>query len=241
MRGSVLIGVEMGAAPELSLENLIVYEDGDSRRDGALNMALDELLLERADRPWLRWYGWDRPTISVGYFTPPDAVGASEGHWVRRWTGGGLVRHGGAGDRTFALGIPRSLDASRWRAGRSYRWIHGALVETLAMLGVDCRLSHVGDTAGGASCFDSPVAADVVTPQGAKLAGGAQRRARSGLLHQGSIQTAPVADEIELEFARRLASRVERQPLPAGALEEAEALAEAKYRSAEWRSGLRRG
>ena len=47
----------------------LLWQDGD--RHPALNMSIDELLLERSEilggRILLRIYGWDRPSISIGY------------------------------------------------------------------------------------------------------------------------------------------------------------------------------
>ena len=37
-------------------------------RTGALNMAIDELLLQTAQVPILRFYRWTEPSISFGYF-----------------------------------------------------------------------------------------------------------------------------------------------------------------------------
>jgi len=42
---------------------------------GAMNMAVDEAILRsvaRGGTPTLRFYGWDPPAISVGYFKTPS-------------------------------------------------------------------------------------------------------------------------------------------------------------------------
>ncbi len=48
-------------------ERLDVYRD-DVRVSAALNMAIDEALLETATIPAIRFYGWARPSVSFGYF-----------------------------------------------------------------------------------------------------------------------------------------------------------------------------
>ena len=42
--------------------------------DAALNMAIDEALLQTASLPLLRVYRWSRPAVSVGYFGRFDAA-----------------------------------------------------------------------------------------------------------------------------------------------------------------------
>ena len=73
----------------------------------ALNMALDEALLQRALEPTLRVYRWSEPAVSLGYFSRfAEAEKAAAGRaMVRRWTGGGLVEHGD--DITYTLIVPR--------------------------------------------------------------------------------------------------------------------------------------
>jgi len=46
---------------------LNVYHDVDSR-SAAMNMATDEALLEMITVPTIRFYHWDHPALSFGYF-----------------------------------------------------------------------------------------------------------------------------------------------------------------------------
>ena len=65
---------------------------------GSRNMAIDETLLESAaNQEWctLRWYQWDQPTISLGYFQKNASEDSAE-NWqdlprVRRLSGGGAI------------------------------------------------------------------------------------------------------------------------------------------------------
>ena len=73
-----------------------------------MNMAIDEALLESATIPTIRFYRWNSPALSFGYFgTFSDvAIYAAERDLVRRWTGGGIVLHGD--DLTYSIIIPAS-------------------------------------------------------------------------------------------------------------------------------------
>ena len=48
-------------------ERLLVYEDR-APVSAAMNMAIDEALLEHCTCPALRFYGWRGPSLSFGYF-----------------------------------------------------------------------------------------------------------------------------------------------------------------------------
>src|SRR3954471_638197 len=76
-------------------DKLHVFDDLEAR-DAALNMGIDEALLERGTGPSLRFYRWERPALSFGYFGRYAEVAneAPQRDVVRRWTGGGIVPHG---------------------------------------------------------------------------------------------------------------------------------------------------
>src|ERR1700745_4326914 len=52
---------------ERMFASLEIYHDIDSRT-AALNMAVDEALLAGATQPAIRFYRWDHPALSFGYF-----------------------------------------------------------------------------------------------------------------------------------------------------------------------------
>lgn len=162
----------------------------------AYNMALDEVLLRTAGqrgRPLLRVYAWLTPAISIGYF---QKFPQSERAVVRRPTGGGLVYHGE--DTTFTVVAPPGHALHRATTAEAYRRIHDAVARVLG-----ASLQAAGDLARGQyECFQKPVAGDVVA--GArKLAGGAQRRNRDGMLHQGSIAAIISAQQLAGGFEVR--------------------------------------
>ena len=170
-------------------ETLQLWFD-ETARSGPETMAVDEWLLANAEFPVLRVYRWEEHWGSLGYFgSIAEARETFPGlHWVRRWTGGGLVDH--RGDWTYTLVVPISGRLAALRGAESYRLIHEALGRVLAAEGTGIRLSGGGDSTGAAACFQNPVVHDLVDGQGLKRAGAGQRRTKTGLLHQGSVSGA---------------------------------------------------
>lgn len=172
-------------------------------------MAVDEAWLRSTDRPVLRFYRWASPAVTFGYFGPYGEVAAMlDGRDVaRRWTGGGIVEHGG--DTTYALLVPARSAAFQLRARDLYAWVHQALAAALVIgerPALELAPARATPVAGG-RCFERPVEGDLV--DGAqKLAGAAQRRTREGLLHQGSVAVAMGVAE-RLAFARGLGEPIE--------------------------------
>jgi lipoate-protein ligase A len=180
-------------------------------------MALDEALLWRAvssGGALARFYRWNAPALTVGYSearrgtTPPGAV--------RRFTGGGLVEHGE--DVTFALALPAGSEAAGADAPSRYAWIHRALA--LALGGAGLPVALVAEAGGGdGPCFAHPVESDLIDPEtGAKLGGGAQRRSRGAVIHQGSLRLPsglrhPRADWVD-RFCGGIAETTAELPLP---------------------------
>ncbi len=201
----------------------------------ALNMAIDEVLLQAATAPLLRVYRWARPAVSFGYFTKFAEVAHL---WpgrdrVRRWTGGGVVEHGA--DVTYTLVVPRGCPFFSSNAGESYRRIHACLA---TLFGPAVALAGAPQEKVSEACFENSVRHDVLLA-GRKVAGAAQRRTQWGLLHQGSVQepefTGRGAEGRGAEgIADAFASRVRRRELSATELGRAEEIAALKYSSEAW-------
>lgn len=225
----------------MSFPHLAVWDDATPRA-AAWNMAADETLLEWAsahDSPALRLYRWATPAVSFGYFDSFSSIAAQypEREAIRRWTGGGAVDH--QEDATFALAIPRRAPLGAGPALQSYRAIHEGVAAALRSLGFSAELAGSSASAPAglspAPCFVRPVCADVMLAA-RKVAGGAQRRTRLGLLHQGSIQALPAGWRRDDVFAA-LPSALARActPLPvAELLERSRELAEQRYATREW-------
>ena len=104
---------------------LIVIDD-PTPRPGPLNMAIDEVLLPTARPAILRFYRWNAPSVSFGYFVRFAEARETAGNRdvVRRWTGGGIVPHSEDlfdHDRSagwhLRTAIERNLSASAFDAG----------------------------------------------------------------------------------------------------------------------------
>ncbi len=158
-----------------------ILQHGPGRR--GWNMAVDEALLRSSPHPVLRIYEWEEDAVSIGYFQRWEEVPAGRA-FVRRWTGGGLVDH--AADLTYTVIVPRSHPVAHLSTLDAYRLFHAAVCQALLSLGFSAELAADSEREPSARCFARPVRFDVMAG-GKKVAGGAQRRTREGLLHQGSI------------------------------------------------------
>src|SRR5436190_1232995 len=109
---------------------LDIYYDV-AAHSAAMNMAIDEALLETAIVPTIRFYRWRSPALSFGYFGKFSevAIYAAERDLVRRWTGGGIVFHGD--DLTYSIVIPANDPAFDESSVAIYEKIHRALCEAL--------------------------------------------------------------------------------------------------------------
>lgn len=164
----------------------------DAPRQGADNMAIDEMLLRRSSMsasPTLRFYFWDRPTVSLGYF---QSLNAREDHapsltlpLVRRATGGGAIVH--HHELTYSLIIPIT-DRLKNQHLEYYFAVHRGVIATLANFGIEAELAE-GTQARQDDpflCFERRADGDVLI-QGHKVLGSAQRRHASALLQHGSL------------------------------------------------------
>ncbi len=207
--------------------------------EGPEQMALDEILLEQVERPLLRVYCWKSPCVTFGYFQKQELVKSlyPNDDLVRRWSGGGCVEH--RKDFTFSLMIPEKEPIVMQRASFFYQQLHEAIVVALREHQMNARLATLEDQVVGASCFVAPCPCDVMLDQ-KKIVGGAQRRSRARLLHQGSIQIKNGRWEIEdrrsffISLAKQLAPEVALLEEKPAWLAEAYELALERYRSRAW-------
>lgn len=214
------------------LDQLHVYHD-TAFRSAPLNMAVDEALLEISATPTLRFYGWERPSLSFGYFGRlEDAIRiGAERELVRRWTGGGIVLHGE--DLTYSLVLPLTHNDPARSPRKIYGDIHAAIRDVLVHDGVAARLATFAPPKTSEACFGNPVFADVLVDN-EKIAGAAQRRTRAGLLQQGSVQYPRLPDDFPQRVALALCSSAETRALDKRIIERAEAIAAQKYATATW-------
>ena len=166
-------------------------------------MAIDEALLEAAPRlgdPMLRFYGWSEPAATFGYSQKYEEVA----QWtklrplIRRPTGGGLVPHDT--DWTYSLTVPAGHAWYSLTAQESYHRVHEWLHEAFAKIGVTTEVSSNCHKELPGQCFAGAEQFDLLL-DGRKIAGAAQRRTRTGLLIQGSVQPPSQVNRIEWEKA----------------------------------------
>lgn len=176
----------------------------------AENMATDAVLLERVaelGKPVLRLYGWAEAAATFGYFQKYEEVAALTQlrPLIRRPTGGGLVPHDA--DWTYSLVFPPSHPWYALKAMESYRRVHAWIQSAFLELAVQTELAPLPRQEVAGQCFVGAEQHDVLF-EDKKIAGGAQRRNRHGLLIQGSIQPPPGVkreawEEAFLDFATR--------------------------------------
>ena len=207
------------------------------------NMAADTALLEffpQGNTPRLRHYEWEGTCWTFGYAQHFNEVCArlpSHAHPIRRPTGGGIVDH--RNDWTYALVVPFAHPLCRMKASDSYVAVHTALAQALRKCGVPARLALCTESVKGplSACFMAPSPGDVVSLEGRKLAGAAQKRNRHGLLVQGSLAKAGLAVDwgafLEI-FAQMLGPILNAEPEPwAEPFQASEGLCR-HYASAQW-------
>jgi lipoate-protein ligase A len=234
----------------------------DPPADGPWNMAVDEVLLAAAadGRCSLRFYRWQPPTLSLGYFQALDdrhRHAASLGcPVVRRSSGGGAIVH----DReiTYSVALPGGHPLAIGRM-RLYQTVHQTLIEVLAAAGIRAELyrqtPQQAECACPFLCFQRRAAGDVVVGT-VKVAGSAQRRLQGAVLQHGSVLLGRSAAAPELDglwelsgtslpedplieaWVDRLSHRLDltwqRQPLTDRQRAEAAELARRKYAAEAW-------
>jgi lipoate-protein ligase A len=218
----------------------------DIARDAAWNMAVDEALLVRAaeiGRPVLRLYDWAKPAVSIGYFQKfPEDLAAQGIEVVRRPTGGGLVDH--RGDVTYTVVLPPTHRIAQECPQESYNILHRCVVAALKSVGIAATLApnqKPGSPRPNASaCMTNPTRFDVMFGD-RKIAGAAQRRTKTGLLHQGSIwmgDGGASREKIKAALPNGFQSVVgcssEKFVLPAEVETAARQLMESRYAQREW-------
>lgn len=161
---------------------------------GAWNMAVDEALLLACDEKphiTLRFYQWEKPTLSLGHFQEITDIDLKECtrrgfEWVRRPTGGRAVLH--QYELTYSFVAPIALLGES--VSRSHASISRALALGLQKLGLKADFAPVGrgtqPCAPTAACFAAPAFVELAVG-GKKVIGSAQTRTRFSMLQHGSI------------------------------------------------------
>ena len=176
-----------------------LIEDGPG--DGKLNMAIDRAILTACDQgqapATLRLYGWDKPTLSIGY-SQNELRDVNTVHCerknipiVRRFTGGRALLH--QYELTYSLVAPIPHPRFPGNLVGAFGAVSKAVIISLEKAGVvkpeisgkDKRSLGDGNKRSPA-CFSTSNHWEI-TVEGKKLAGSAQRRLSGAFLQHGSI------------------------------------------------------
>lgn len=155
-----------------------------------LNMSIDEsLFLNNDDKTIiLRFFGWDRPSISIGIFQKIeelniDFINEKNIPIVRRPTGGKGVYHND--ELTYSIIIPSTHSIYNLNVINSYKIISNIFINSLKELGISAELTKKSGKTNG-FCFSTQNYYEV-SIDGKKIIGSAQRRKKDGILQQGSV------------------------------------------------------
>jgi lipoate-protein ligase A len=169
----------------------------DDFNDGFYNMAADEAVSSAVEEgispPTLRFYGWEFPTLSIGYSQKLDNkidteyCRKSKIDIVQRATGGRAVLHHDK-EVTYSLVSPRDNPLFPDNISGTYKTISGALIKGISFLKINAnsasRIPH--SSFRNPSCFAAASQYEI-TVDGKKLIGSAQRRFKNSFLQHGSI------------------------------------------------------
>ncbi len=177
-------------------------------------MEIDLALLERVEASpaaltVVRFYAWNRPSVSLGKHQDPakaidsDFCRRAGIEVVRRPTGGRAVLHDD--ELTYSVISNDRLRFPAGSVGEAYHAIAQALLTAIAGLGIEAELAPRSPKSPLAPraprpepCFASPSRHELLHRR-RKLAGSAQRRLRRSFLQHGSI---PLA----IDYARMAAA-----------------------------------
>lgn len=166
--------------------------------DPAEIMEKDARLLSNlapGDQPILHFYEWSIPSLTYGYFTDPgrfldlNALQVCGIALARRPTGGGIIFH--LTDFAFSVLLPSGIPSLSINPLENYalinRWVAeaiGGLPQLVHPPGL--LMPSIESSKSAPFCMVKPTHYDLVV-EGKKVGGAAQRRTKTGLLHQASI------------------------------------------------------
>jgi lipoate-protein ligase A len=178
-------------------------------RDGAMNMALDEVAAETAASGGprtLRVYRWEPSTLSLGYHQEPETIDRAHCERagvdvVRRQTGGGGIYHDSWGDISYSIVAPAAeLPGDLMEC---YELLCEPVLEAFSRLGVPAKFAEQSRPAvHEPACYlrELHPAHDVVV-RGRKVSGNAQYRRRDAVVQHGSLTYSVDAEEHLAVFA----------------------------------------
>ncbi len=174
--------------------------------DAYMNMAIDEAIAISVRQgkapPTLRFYQWQRPSITIGCYQRSEEVDLlyckkNNIPVVRRPTGGRAILHGE--DLTYSFSSKNTPPYFSEGLLKTYNHISAAFLGALKSLGfkavMKTRKEKGRVLTGSSICFQS-VSFGEITIDNKKVIGSAQKRWPDGFLQQGSILLRLNTDEM---------------------------------------------
>ncbi|WP_249317117.1 biotin/lipoate A/B protein ligase family protein [Bacillus sp. FJAT-50079] len=160
-------------------------------------MALDESLLhwhsEGRIPPILRFYGWSKPTLSVGHFQKVEksidfsSIDHYDCEFVRRLTGGSAVLHDD--ELTYSVVVSEDNPYISDSIREAYFTLSKGIMAGFKELGIHADYTLPEEQyrqQGTAVCFEKPSDYEMLV-DGKKISGHAQTRKKGVLLQHGSL------------------------------------------------------
>jgi len=180
----------------MACTNLEIIETGAQHPEQNMRSDYERLLnLSSTAKLSLRFYEWLQPSATYGYFIDPsDFLDQTKVHLARRPTGGGIIFHGN--DLAFSLIIPATHPAYSHNTLQNYAYVNERLAAAIRNFDptLEPALLQNRGSQKPQFCMSEPTVYDLIIG-GLKVAGGAQRKTRLGILHQGSICLAAVGTD----------------------------------------------
>ncbi len=222
----------------------------DPPRSATLNMGVDEMLMESQEShenfPTIRFYSWEQPAYSIGYFQNIKDIKKrfdlerAEIPVVRRITGGGLVPHGI--DITFSITAKSDYPFFKGEVKDSYLKVNEAVRTGLQAIlpkidYANCKDIPPKRAGSDRICFEAPSCYDLLL-NGKKITGSSQRRKNNSILHQSSVFLDVEKKEITARIIKGFKEKWEvdffEEPLSDEELETCKKKEAERYNSEEW-------
>jgi len=171
------------------------------KADAVENMAVDEAVFRTNIRnkalPTLRFYGWQTPALSIGYFqdfAKEVDIGACRSlgiDTIRRPTGGKAVLH----DQELTYTVIAGMDTPLFPPDilGTFRIVSSCVAKGLMELGIRAEMRAEGRSDEGGDlhsyCFSCPSRYELLV-DGRKICGAAQMRSQGVFLQHGALLTA---------------------------------------------------
>lgn len=178
----------------------------DASASGGAQMALDDGLLQTAERALVRRYTWDPPALSIGKHQRISLSNDLPFDVVRRPSGGLALLHGRDFEWSFSMVLPMAIlvasSAATIAVTPPYRLVHDAFAAAFEDLGVGLDPSVEEVATFSALCLSRTTRHDIVV-HGEKIVALAQAKHADRVLVHGSVVERRPPREL-VEAAERL-------------------------------------